>query len=71
MNTIDLKCYGQNCPIRSTCLRYKAPVMDNQSYFLFSPMRGGKCSYYLPVEAPQSEANTKPAAPVKPKRTRK
>jgi hypothetical protein len=69
MDTIDLKCHGQNCHIRSTCLRYKAPAMDNQAYFLFSPMRGGKCAYYLPIEAP--EATTQPAAPVKPKRTRK
>ena len=69
MDTIDLKCRGEYCPIRTTCLRYKAPAMDNQTYFLFSPIRGEKCAHHLPVELP--EATTEPAAPVRPKRTRR
>ena len=73
MDTIDLKCRGEYCPIKNTCLRYKAPASDNYTYFLFSPIRGEKCAHHFPIQTPQPEPEAVPEinAPVKPKRTRK
>lgn len=73
METIDLKCRGEHCPIKNTCLRYKAPASDNQTYFLFSPIRGEKCAHHVPVEQPKTEPEAAPEVkvPVKQKRTRK
>ena len=36
-------CYGGNCPLKDSCLRYTAKPSPWQSYFVDPPGEGDKC----------------------------
>ncbi len=43
-------CKGEGCSAREHCYRYKAtPCEFRQSYFVNSPIEGGKCVHFWPT----------------------
>jgi IMP dehydrogenase/GMP reductase len=44
-------CRPQDCPLKETCVRYDGqPNLYNQSYFIESPYKDGKCEYYWGIK---------------------
>jgi hypothetical protein len=39
-------CVGTNCPHKETCYRFTAKPSDYQSYFIYPPVKDGKCEMY-------------------------
>jgi hypothetical protein len=41
-------CEGKGCKLKETCHRFKAtPNKYGQSYFTETPIKKGKCDYYI------------------------
>lgn len=49
LNDITM-CRGENCKIKYNCLRYTVSPDKHQSWFVRSPIRNGKCEYFLNKE---------------------
>jgi hypothetical protein len=40
------KCFGIDCPLKEKCFRFTSLASVNQSYFINSPIKDGKCDMY-------------------------
>ena len=54
-------CYGEDCPLKENCYRYKAiPNEFRQTMFFGSPMKDGKCDQFWDMrEKPKGYYSTK------------
>ena len=44
-------CFGEGCPLKENCYRFKAPPDDYlQSYFTIPPFKEGSCEFFWPIE---------------------
>lgn len=40
------KCVGTDCPLKKKCYRYTSKPDEYQAYFVYPPIKDGKCEYF-------------------------